>query len=197
MGTRGFLGFVGNGKSVITYNHYDSYPSHLGVNVLAWLCQVDDFELVKVLIESMREVDDNRNPPTRAQMEGLKDFSDLGVMGNIEVQPNWYQVLRNTQGDPEAILTAGFYEDASKFPLDSVFCEWGYLIDTDAGVLEVYRGFQHEPHHEGRFAQLKAPERPNAGIGKYYPVKLIASFPLGDLPSDEEFLRAVDTREED
>ena len=37
MSTRGFIGFVIDGTEKIAYNHYDSYPSALGLNVLHWL----------------------------------------------------------------------------------------------------------------------------------------------------------------
>ena len=65
---------------------------------------------------------------------------------------NRHRLLRGTQGKPGKILRAGYYEDAKEFPLDSLFCEWGYLVDLDAGTLEVYRGFQKSSPTEGRWA---------------------------------------------
>jgi hypothetical protein len=37
MGTRGLLGFIIKGKKNGTYNHYDSYPTGLGNNIIKWL----------------------------------------------------------------------------------------------------------------------------------------------------------------
>ena len=34
MGTRGVTGFVADGKWYVTYNHFDSYPEYLGMQVL-------------------------------------------------------------------------------------------------------------------------------------------------------------------
>lgn len=34
MGTRGTWGFVADGDEKLTYNHFDSYPDGLGVDVL-------------------------------------------------------------------------------------------------------------------------------------------------------------------
>ena len=37
MGTRGVFGFHKNGVDKITYNHYDSYPTGLGEEVVKFL----------------------------------------------------------------------------------------------------------------------------------------------------------------
>jgi hypothetical protein len=81
-----------------------------------------------------------------------------------------------------ALLEAGVTLDRSDFPADSLFCEWGYLIDLDAMTFEVYRGSQKAPHTAGRFAR-----RPPAEEG-YHPVALVASWPLADLPDWEAFV---------
>jgi hypothetical protein len=77
------------------------------------------------------------------------------------------------------MLAAGVIEDASKFPADSLFAEWGYVVDFDAMTFEVYRGFQGERHSEGRFADL-----PQSRDNGYFPVRLVKSWPLSDLPTD-------------
>ena len=42
--------------------------------------------------------------------------------------------------------------DSISFAEDSLFCEWAYVVDLDENKFEVYRGFQNEPHDDGRFA---------------------------------------------
>lgn len=37
MSTRGAYGFRIDGQDKITYNHFDSYPDSLGVNLLQWM----------------------------------------------------------------------------------------------------------------------------------------------------------------
>jgi hypothetical protein len=37
MGTRGLVGFTVNGQHLLTYNHFDSYPSGLGTQTFRWL----------------------------------------------------------------------------------------------------------------------------------------------------------------
>lgn len=201
MSTRGFLGFVADNHETITYSHADSYPDYLGINVLDFARSVDDWGEVKRQAAALVHVDDDTSP-TPEQIERLTPYADFGVDTHaydtatgrhVERKvPSWYQLLRETQGDPAAILAAGHADHAPEWPGDSLFCEWGYLIDLDQGVLEVYRGFQDEPHTEGRF-QLRLTPRRQRGEG-YYPVRRIASWPLADLPDTGAFLKALNSK---
>lgn len=185
MGTRGFIGFVINEQEKIAYNHWDSYPSGLGAEVLAWLREKVEKHPASLRSEAaaLRMVSSD-DPVTDEDIAHLKQFHNDTVSTGSERE--WYALLRETQGDPEAMLKAGVAEDASGFPLDSLFCEWGYLIDLDAETFEVYTGFQKATHDEGRFAgRFEREER--RGDDQYYPVRLVASWPLSDLPSAAEF----------
>lgn len=198
MGTRGFVGFVSGGLTAITYNHFDSYPSGIGVDVLAWLVGLDaeGLNTAKAQAANLRIISDEV-PPSVEDMNRLSAYNDDRVTGNPAVQPNWYQLLRKTQGNPGAILDAGLYEDSFEFPFDSLFCEWGYLIDFDSEVFEVYEGFQKQPHDKGRFAAMRPyAQTSDMGAGFYYPVRLKASWPLSALPTEEAFLTATESRED-
>ena len=73
--------------------------------------------------------------------------------------------------------------DAYAFASDSLFCEWAYVIDYDKNSFEVYKGLNTVSiSEEDRFFPLYD------GENDYYPVKIIASFPLDDLPDENEFL---------
>jgi hypothetical protein len=196
MGTRGFVGFVVNGTEKIAYNHWDSYPGGVGRDVLSWLRSAAlDLEVLHGQAAALRVVTDEEEP-TDQDIERLKPFTNTGV-GERRERPNWYQLLRETQGDPAAMLRAGAIEDAGSFPLDSLFAEWGYLVDLDARTFEVYRGFQRTPHRRGRFANrepFQPPHRRDRPI-EYWPVALAASWPLDALPDEASFL-AID-RDED
>jgi hypothetical protein len=206
MGTRGFVGFVANGEEKIAYNHWDSYVDGLGVKVLAWAREAaKEPAALRAAVLKLRVVK-NGERPTAEDKKRLRKWTDLGV--SEKSTDDWYCLLRGTQGDPAAMLEAGVIEDASEFPLDSLFAEWGYLIDTDGdGMLEVYQGFQHAPHGAGRFARRddylttqrkEREENPRmAGLNVYYPVALVASFPLADLPSEAEFLTALREKEDE
>ncbi|MFI7191417.1 hypothetical protein ACIBQ0_16920 [Nocardia nova] len=185
MGTRGFLGFVANGHETIAYNQFDSYPDALGIAVLDYARSIEDMDAAKRQAAAIVHVS-NDVPPTDEQIEALKQYANMSV-GARNDRPDWYQLLRETQGDPAATLAAGHAEHHPDWPADSLFCEWGYLIDFDRGVLQVYEGFQRSPHTAGRFH-----DRKGENAQGYYPVRLIATWALDALPDDAAFVRATD-----
>jgi len=187
MGTRGFVGFVVDGNEKIAYNHFDSYPGGLGTDVLGWLRKTH-LGGARRLAGELRVVGEN-DEPTEEDVERLAGYTNRNVGGPSE-RPTWYQLLRETQGNPAAMLDAGVIEDASNFPADSLFAEWGYVVDFDAQTFEAYKGFQRSPHTGGRFATRKGREG-------YYPVQLVVSWPLDDLPDDEAFLAALEPDEDE
>jgi hypothetical protein len=185
MGTRGFVGFVIDGIEKIAYNHCDSYPEGLGVDTLSWLhAAVKDLVDLAERARALRVVDP-QSQPSDEDIDQLRAYYRADVGGRSE-RPTWYQILRDTQGNPGLMLAAGVIEDASLFPADSLFAEWGYIVDLDAGVFEVYRGFQSSPHDKGRFAALPRP-RQGRNADKYYPVALVASWPLAEIPDEKDF----------
>lgn len=182
MGTRGAMGFAVDGELKVAYNHFDSYPSYLGQSMVAWAGRaVEDLDVVREKARALTKVDDGvpATDDQRARCVAERAAVDLDAK-------SWYGLLRATQGDPGKMLAVGFYEDASSFPLtDSLFCEWAYVVDLDTEMLEVYEGFQREPHTSGRFAE--GPES-----GGYWPCKLVAAYPLRELPADLEEALARD-----
>lgn len=183
MGTRGFVGFVADGKEKIAYCHSDAYPGGLGADVLKWLHGVEDLDVLAAAIEALRVVGRDE-VPTDEDIERLKPWTNLSVASRST--SDWYCLLRETQGEPAQMLRAGYIEDASEFPTDSLFAEWGFIADLDAGVFEAYRGFQEEPHDKGRFADREPLDR------GYWPVALAASWSLKELPTLAEFLSVLD-----
>jgi hypothetical protein len=194
MGTRGFVGVVVDGEVKIGYNHFDSYPEELGKNTYRAVQRWQDGgggEIEHRLGQARAlKVVNTSTPPTAEQRDDLAKFADLNV-GDRSLT-DWYCLLRNTQGDIDAILDCGYVEDAADFPLDSLFCEWGYLVDFDKRRFEVYEGFRKEPTTEGRWAGREPLREENPVGTTYYPVQRIADWDLGRLPATlEEFLETV------
>lgn len=202
MGTRGAFGVVtGEGAEMIGYNQYDSYPSYGGVENLKKIraeIAANGTERLATLARDARLVSDAVRP-TAADVDALKEWTDLDV--SERSVDDWYCLTRRTHGDIIAQLECGYILDSASFPLDSLFCEWAYLLNLQDGTFEVYQGFQDKPHADGRFADRNP--RPVDWTPTYqgerylYPVRLVASFPLEALPSDDDFLAAFDPKEGD
>lgn len=214
MGTRGFTGLVIDGVEKIGYQQYDSYPSGVGVQVLKELHElVKDMDLFKEKARELQVVS-NVAPPTADQIERLAEFTDLGVSN--QSTDDWYCVLRSTQGSIREIVRAGFVEDHSNFPLDSLFCEYGYLVDLDRGTFEVYEGFQQDIPKAGRWAGRPTAEEDAENykahvawcaengrdpwqkeVSEYKAVKLLHVWELDNLPDEATFLTVCEENEDE
>lgn len=183
MGTRGFIGFVIGGVEKIGYVHWDAYPDGLGLSVLTWLAEVKDFAAVAESASALRVVA-TESVPTDEDVEWLKPWTRKDV-GN-QTDREWYNLLRGTQGDPAKILEAGYIEDGSGFPLDSLFAEWGYIVDFDEGTFEAYKGFRKTPTETGRWAGRDGTE------SGYHPVERVGLWPLAELPTATDFVNALE-----
>ena len=165
MSTRGFVGFVVDGAEKLFTRHHDAYPDALGVEVVEWLTRHREAVLRPApggVVDRVRALRPMRGEPTPADVERMREVllaraRDARDRAWIEEVSDEELVEMSTE-NLDALLELGFGWDDPTFPLDSVFCEWGYLIDLDAARLEVYRGFQDAPHRAGRFA-----DRPSTG----------------------------------
>lgn len=205
MGTRGFITFVVDGEEKTSYQQFDSYPDGVGLTVLRFLRNDVCANPTNVhrLVNAARalRVVTEADEVTPADVEALKLWTNGNVSKRLEPGelPDWYQLTRESQGNPGEILRCGVLLDAAEFPRDSLFAEWGYVIDLDEHDLEVYVGFQTKPHNVGRFADrepLNGEPDYEHRTTVYYPVKRIAAWPLDELPTDDEFIAAT-TRGED
>lgn len=239
MGTRGVIGFVRNEREAIAYNHFDSYPSQLGKRVVEFLtlklAKPNGLQELEQEVDALGIVDDQTSPATREQILALREVSNFYVSQFTATGPQrkdvsktspdglpdenveWYNLLRDTQGDPEMILAYGYIEDSRAFPLDGLFCEWGYIIDLDKRVLEVYKGYRQGVPKQGRWAGRPTAEDNQASYDghvewckkngrdpwlvletpKYGAIELIATYSFSDLPSADELVAECDPELED
>lgn len=153
MGTRGLVGFVVDDTVKASYNHFDSYPNGLGLDVVKF---VQGIANVSEVFE-------------KAQAITLVSEED-------ESGTDWYAELRDVQGDLAGYLGRGVMIDNKAFGYDSLYCEWGYLVNLDNKTVEVYRGFQTDPHSEGRWADGEE--------DRYYGIRLIETIPFAELSED-------------
>lgn len=189
LSTRGFLSFVADGPAKTVYVHSDAYPSGLGFDVLQWLRSAP-LDAAADAVRALRVAPET--PPTAEDLERLRDYYNPHVdtldpeTYERRTHATWYQALRGTMGDPALILEAGVVEDMPEQPSSSA-SHYGYVADFGAGVFEAYEGCQKSPHTDGRFARTEPNE------DGYYPARLVASWPLDKLPTDDEFFAAFET----
>lgn len=208
MGTRGAFGVIIGEKEKISYSQFDSYPDGHGVETLGWLRgaieEEGGLESIQQAALKLRVVDESKKP-TAADIEALAPYTSLGV--SEQSTDDWYCLTREAHGDLGKILECGYILDSHLFPLDSLFCEWAYIVDLDANVFEVYKGFQKKLPKAGRWKgrPTKAEDTENykehlywcaknhrdpwqPEKSEYKAVELVASWPFSALPSDEDFL---------
>jgi len=139
MGTRGAWGFRKDNIDKIAYNHYDSYPSGLGETIKHFIVKHSIEELEKTFYRII--LIDGNTPPNEEQIKQCSKFLDLGVSN--KTKQDWYCLLREAQGNPEAYVNDLVYMvDSAAFLKDSLFCEWAYIINLDTKRLEIYEGCQ-------------------------------------------------------
>ena len=182
MGTRGVFGVHIDGKSKLAYAQFDSY--HL-VGQVRQMLKEHDMTWLKSQAKALLAVDE-KVLPTPQQVKKLAPYTDLGVSN--QSTKDWYCLFRKAQGSIQDLLSIGMYLPSETFVKESLFCEWGYVLNLDAGTFEVYKGFQCKPHKKGLFADQwdkKKKWKPEyKGQDRYYPIALVISFPLADIPED-------------
>jgi hypothetical protein len=177
MGTRGAYGFRINQTDKIAYSHFDSYPDSLGARIVR---QLPDIVRRRDKVEAIDLVN-GKSRPTPEQKERCAPYLDLNV--GEQTDDDWYCLLRKAQGDLCAHIACGYMVDYSDFMADSVWCEWAYVVNLDENVLEVYRGFQKQPHEKGRYAGMEL--IPCNHGPQYYPVALVASYPFDSVTEEQ------------
>lgn len=211
MSTRGVTGYVANGKWYVMYNHSDSYPRWLGMRVLEFCKTVKDWDLVKERVAQVQlvEGEDEVNQEVRELYYQYYSNPNI-IVGSLNAQDKsantWYWFLRNLQG-AEILreIASGNVKhmiDNHLFMRDSLFCEWGYIVDLDEMVLRVYKGINKKFDANTALPPDIANSYFKNGKGSvknldgsviswddnYYPVKELYAYSLYNLP---EFMLGV------
>ena len=194
MSTRGAIGFHLKNKDYLTYNHSDSYPGGVGIDVLNEVCSIKNWNPVKTFVSHLTLVDENEKP-SQKELNFYADYASTDI--SIRNRETWYSLLRECQGILMHYMTGNIQHmiDSNNFIKDSLFCEWAYIINLDSMELEIWKGFQHELDPNNRYGQ-EIFTIVGEAISKntYYPCKLLLSFPLDNLPTRKDFLKWIEER---
>ncbi len=176
MGTRGIYGVVRNGKELLIQKQFDCYPEGLGYEMLDQLREVIKNKKSFIeLVDNCQQIDDPKK--CNVEMDCFKSGNGLTVMAARDRISNLLEALNNG-----AIL------NDKRFGYDSLWCEWGYVIDVSEDVwkLEVYTGY--DAPQGGRFFSDFKDE------SDYGPINLIHTYEIDtekDIPTNEEFLKTI------
>lgn len=184
MGTRGIYGFRKNKKDKTSYNHYDSYPSYLGEQMFDYI-KKHSIEEMNDLYDRLMLVDENKkiSELTEEEKNGLEILFSYNDKNEL-IDEDMYSLLRNFQGDLEKYdryHTVNIMCDSKDFIKNSLFCEYGYIINLDTNELEVFEGFQKKPQKTNRYGC-----ECNKG---YYPCKIIKKIKIEDIQNSDKLLK--------
>ncbi len=136
MGTRGLFGFYWAGHFYVIYNHCDSYPAELGVNIVTEVLAAD-LDKWKVAILGLKSVSDSK-PPTAQDIQNLRGSTDLRVAS--QSQSDWYCLLRGTQGSLDKVLKAGYIINYTDDDGKPHWQDYAYIINFDTNQFDFYDG---------------------------------------------------------
>ena len=133
MGTRGKFGFYHKGKYYMCYNHYDSYPSYLGVHLLLEILGADLDEWIK-LLEKIKLVSDDVKPRPE-DIKRLAKYTNLTVSSCSTSE--WYCLLYLTQGSFYHVLHCGYMKNVYGTGMGE---DYEYVLDLDNKVFRAEGG---------------------------------------------------------
>ncbi len=176
MGTRHLVMVASGGQmKVAQYGQFDGYPSAAGAEILDFIKGAD---LVK-----FKEMVDKLEFYAEEEVDGILSGGEACLLTHPWLdRENSRAVLTFVYEG----LTNKLY-NSEDFARDGLFCEWGYLLDLDNNILEVYKGFSKNPVPDNeRFAKY------NESGMKYYPIKLIKTYDFENLPSSKTLVLECD-----
>lgn len=190
MGTRNLTCVFSKGEyKVAQYGQWDGYPEGQGATALEFLlgggnidalkaklprCRFVDNEVDKEFIESydrnapVWSSDPDNRTPEQKRWWSTYMTRDLGAL-----------ILESISNSEDGEILLGGNVDFA----GSSSCEWAYVIDLDAEIFEIFKGFNEGPS-VGRFSDFESDS-------SYPPVSLVKSYDLNNLPSVDEFVSEI------
>ena len=195
MGTRNLTCVYLDGEyKVAQYGQRDGYPDGQGLTCLKFLRNTMHEEKFK---EKLRSILYASTDYIQGVLDAFGEIYGLFTTDKSNMLKQYYpQFHRDTAADVLKLIETtdivACLENDITFAADSLFCEWAYVIDLDKRTFEVYEGFNKEPLTEDdRFFFLEEKSyKEHRGECQYHPVKLVKSWSLDELPTEEEFLGA-------
>lgn len=194
MGTRNLTAvYVGGEYKIAQYGQWDGYPEGQGMTCLnfakKFLTNKIDRETFAEKVRACSWIADEETERRNAKIRNgeVKNWKKV-----------WPELSRDTGADILELVARSenglMLHNNIDFAADSLFCEWAWVIDLDAGTFEGYRGFNqtHELTPDDRFYFLVEKEEHG-----YKAITLAAKWSLDELPENDDFLEAFKEEEEE
>ena len=140
MSTRGLMGIKKKGELKAQYNHFDSYISGLGKDIINEINKIkkdDRLEVLSKTFDNIILLNENDCIDDEIKEYCLtKGAADLNV--SSKSLDNLYCLLRNTQGNLGLYISGFKYMlNGNDFINDTLFCEYAYVINLDTKTLDI------------------------------------------------------------
>lgn len=212
MGTR-HLTLVQQGGSykVAQYGQWDGYPEGQGETVVEFLQTIktkkalaDFTNKVSSLVEISKKELNQRWKECGADGSGW-----VGLDVSDEFSKKYPHLNQDCGAEILNLVSDGTVKEVFlevDFAKDSLFCEWAYVIDLDAGTFEVYKDFNNRPlNKNARFYFDGHKSEPHEKRDKnykvipnkfyyYYPIRLKKKYSLKKIPTLEQFFKDMDVK---
>ena len=142
MGTRHLIMVIyKNEVQLAEYGQYDGYLSGVGTDIIKFLSTFDKEVFLSNLEKNNLKNNDNGNDDPKSAFHAL-ELTQAGVKFNLV--------------------------DSTEFGYNSLFCEYGYILNMDLDILEVYKGFNRGRLPVGeRFYSEQSQDGGYFGIANY------------------------------
>lgn len=166
---RGTVGFIYQDKISLGYNNQNSNPDYLGGDVLDLIIRINKekgwnvFKEQSLNLKNVDITDENM----------FKKYEKYSSPGNSNI----FSDIISTEWLIE--MYEGKIQDYiidNQFIKESLYCEYGYIINLDNMKLEYYIGDQEKPQKNNRFG--------NTNIDGYYPCRLVCNFDILTISED-------------
>jgi len=196
MGTRGITIVILGGEPVVAqYGQWDHYISGNGIVTLEFL-QKGILEKFKEKLKCCHFINDDEQKGIDEFLVSIGTKNGWMTSEQAKLYHKEYPYLTRDHGSnilnviAESTDESIMLHDRREFVYDSLFCEYGYVIDLDKNTFEVYKGFNTKPMKKtDRFYKRK-----KKGI-EYSAIVLLKSYDLDKLPTNEEFLAFFESEE--
>lgn len=221
MGTRHLIMVFdkNNVLKVAQYGQWDGCPSGQGVDVLNFAKDKDKMAKLEAELKNIKFYNDDKDllmwvggynercPHYNShgvKLESRLDESDKYWFGKTQTRNLGAQILNSIITLDKEQLP----EDHKKFIVlyndidflkDSLLCEWAYAINFNTNKLQVFGGFNQDKSKEYKLCKTNEKEIAEHFKGrdyKYYGCALLKEYDLNDLPTEEEFLKDLESNDD-